>query len=289
MTVGSGGSHSVGKSGRNYFGTHIEKLYEQNEASARGKYMGDLLEREQDNHTEIEVVRLNTHPTPGGPGSEECPTTLVTIETSAGGLGASPTPGDTSLETRPATPPTPGTPVVQDPVESFPGSSNNLSLQPTPGGGQGGDSCERPFLSPSLSPAYEGDSPRTPEHPVTQVDWVALSVVELEASDPEMAVFVAECDEREAQVPTAPANQGQTTRGAGGGTTQSKGIKKTFACLWLPVYVCVPSRVHSLLSGCPPYTRINGSVQTVTVVPSTETNPMVCSLTLGGLSLVNHR
>jgi len=70
---------------------------------------------------------------------------------------------------------------------------------------------------------------------------------------------------------------------------QSKGIKKSFPCLWLRVSVCVASRVHSLLSTCPLSTRIDSSVQTVTVAPGTEANPMVCSLTSGGLSLVNHR
>ena len=172
-TAGSGGSHSVGKSGRNYFGTHVKQLYERNEASTRGRYMCDFLEREQGNHTEIEVVRPDTPPTPGGPGSEERPSTLVTLETSVGGLGTTPTPGDTSLEERPTTPPTPGTPVVRDPLESFPGSPNDLFLPPTPDRGQGGDSCQNPFLSPSVSPTHEGDPPPTPGSPVTQVDWVA--------------------------------------------------------------------------------------------------------------------
>ena len=34
--AGSGGSHSVGKSGRNYFSTHDKQLYKRNKASARG-------------------------------------------------------------------------------------------------------------------------------------------------------------------------------------------------------------------------------------------------------------
>jgi len=38
-TAGSAGSHSVGKSGRDYFSTHNEQLYERNEASARGIYI----------------------------------------------------------------------------------------------------------------------------------------------------------------------------------------------------------------------------------------------------------
>jgi len=67
-----------------------------------------------------------------------------------------------------------------------------------------------------------------PGRPVTRVDWVARSVAELQASDPEMAAFVPECDEREAWAPTAPANQGDTTQRAGDMSTRSKGIKKTF-------------------------------------------------------------
>jgi len=172
-TADSGGSHSVGKSGRNYFSTHDEQLYERNEASARGRYMGDFQEREQGNHAEIEVVRPDTPPTPGGPGSEENTTILVTLETAAGGLATPPTPGDTSLEARAVTPPTPGTPVVWDLFESLPGSPNNLFSPPLPGRGEGGDTCKSPFLSPSLSPTQAADSPPTPERTVTQVDWVA--------------------------------------------------------------------------------------------------------------------
>jgi len=144
-TAGSGGSHSVGKSGRNYFSTHDEQLYERNEASARGRYMGDFQEREQGNHAEIEVVRPDTPPTPGGPGSEENTTMLVTLETAVGGLAAPPTPGDTCLEARAATPPTPGTPVVRDLFESLPGSPNNLFSPPTPGRGEEGDTCQSQF------------------------------------------------------------------------------------------------------------------------------------------------
>ena len=51
---------------------------------------------------------------------------LVTLETSVGGLGTPPTSGDPSPEARPSTSPTLGTPVVQDPVESFHGSPNDL-------------------------------------------------------------------------------------------------------------------------------------------------------------------
>jgi len=138
-------------------------------------------------------------------------------------------------------------------------------------------------------PAQEGDSPPTPGRPVTQVDWIARSVAELQAIDPEMAAFVTECDEREARAPTGPANQGVTTQRDGGLSTQPKGIKKSFSCLWLPVSVCVASRVHSLLSACPQSSRIDSIVQPVTVAPGTEANPMVYSLSSGGLSLVNHR
>jgi len=199
-TAGSGDSHSVGKSGRNCLGTHVEKLYERNKASARGKYMGEFLEREQGNRNEIVVVRPDTPPTPGGSGSDERPATPVTLGTSVGGLGTSPTPRDTIPEERPATPHTPGTPVVEDPVEVSPGSPDGPSSPPTPGVGQGGDSCQGAFLSPPLSPAHEGDSSPTPGRPVTQVDWVARSVAD-QASDPEMAVFVAESVEREAWAP----------------------------------------------------------------------------------------
>jgi len=129
----------------------------------------------------------------------------------------------------------------------------------------------------------------------TQVDWVARSVAELQAIDPEIAAFVTECDERDAREvcvassPTGPANQGVTMPGAGGLSTQSKGIKKSFPCFWLPVSVCVASRVHSLLSACPQSSRIDSIVQPVTVAPGTEASPIICFLTSGGLSLVNHR
>ena len=74
--------------------------------------MSDFQECGQGNHAEIGVVRPDTPPTPGGPGSEENTTILVTLETAIAGLATLPTPGDTSLELRAATPPTPGTPVV---------------------------------------------------------------------------------------------------------------------------------------------------------------------------------
>jgi len=160
--------------------------------------------------------------------------------------------------------------VVQDTVESFPGSPIDLFSPPTPGRGQGGGSCQSLFLSPSLSLTDEGDSPPTPGRLVSQVDWVARSVAEVQANDPEMVAFVAECDEREARAPTAPANQGDTTQGVGGVSVQPKGIKEIFPCLWLPVSVGVASRVHSLLSACPSFTRIDSSVQTVSVPPGTE-------------------
>ena len=178
--------------------------------------MCDFQEREQGHHVEIEVVRPDMPPTPGGPGSEESTTTLVTFETAVAALATPPTPGDTSLEARATTPPTPGTPVVRDPLESFPGSPKDLFSPPTPGRGEGGDSCQILFLSPSLSPTQVEESPPTPGRTVTQVDWVVQSVAELEANDPEMAAFVAECDEREARAPTAPPNQGDTTQGVGG-------------------------------------------------------------------------
>ena len=110
-----------------------------------------------------------------------------------------------------------------------------------------------------------------------------------------MAAFVTECDERDAREvcvassPTGPAKQGVTTPGARGLSTPAKGINKSFPCFWIPVSVCVASRVHSLLSACPQSSRIDSIVQPVTVAPGTEANPMVCSLTSGGLSLVNHK
>ena len=147
----------MGKSGRNYFSTHDEQLYDSNEVSARGRYMCDFQEREAGNPTEIEVVRPDTPPTPGGPGSKENTTTLVTLQTAVGGLATPPTQGDTCLEARAATPPTPGTPVVRDPFESLPGSPNDLFSALTPGRGEWGDSCQGPFLSPSLSPTQAED------------------------------------------------------------------------------------------------------------------------------------
>ena len=136
--------------------------------------------------------------------------------------------------------------MVRDPLESFPGSPKDLFSPPTPGRGEGGDSCQILFLSPSLSPTQVEESPPTPGRTVTQVDWVVQSVAELEANDPEMAAFVAECDEREARAPTAPPNQGDTTQGVRGVSVQSKGIKKTFPCLWLPVSLCHSSCQHVL-------------------------------------------
>jgi len=144
-TAGSGGSNSVGKSGRDYFSTHNEQLYERNEASTSDRYMGDFQEREQDNHVEIQMVRQDTPPTPGGPKSEENTTIIVTLEPAITGLATPPTPVDTSLELRAPTPPTPGTPVVWDLFESVPESTNNLFSPPTPGRGAGGDTAQSPF------------------------------------------------------------------------------------------------------------------------------------------------
>ena len=131
----------MGKSGRNYFSRHDEQRYDCNEVSARGRYMCDFQERAPaaGNPIEIEVVRPDTPPTPGGHGSEENTTTLGTLETAVGKLGTPPMPGDTCLEARADTPPTPGTPVVRDPFESLPGSSNDLFSPLTPGRGEGGD------------------------------------------------------------------------------------------------------------------------------------------------------
>ena len=111
----------MGKSGRDYFSTHNEQLYDRDEASARGRYMGDFPEREQGNHVQIEVVRPDTPPTPGGPESAEHTTIIGTLEPAIVDLDTPPTPGDTSLELRAPTPPTQGTPVVLDLFESAPG------------------------------------------------------------------------------------------------------------------------------------------------------------------------
>jgi len=214
----------VGKSGRDYFSTHNEQLYDRDEASARGRYMGDFPEPEQGNHVQIEVVRPDTPPTPGGPESVEHTTIIGTLEPAIVDLDTPPTPGDTSLELRAPTPPTPGTPVVWDLFECAPGSTNILFSPPMPGRGAGGDTKQSPFLSLSLSPMQEHDSPPTPGRTVTQVDWVAQNVAELEVSDPAMAAFVAECDARDARAPTAPPHQGHMTPRDESKRIQSKGI-----------------------------------------------------------------
>jgi len=282
----------VGKSGRDHFSTHNEQLYERNEVSARGRYMGDFQERDQGNHVEIEVVRPDMPPTPGGPESEENTTILVTHETTIVDLATPPTPGDTSFELRAPTPPTPGTPVVWDVCERLPGSPNDLFSPPTPGRGEGGDTGPSPFLSPSLSSTEVEDSHPTPGRTVTQVDWVAQTVDELQVNDPDMAAFVAECDardERYARAPPAPPHQGDGTKKNESVSIQSQGIKKTFPCLWLPVSLCVASRVHSLLSTCPAFNRIDGRVQPVTFPPGPMFLPysVPCqSKTKGGTSRV---
>jgi len=82
-----------------------------------------------------------------------------------------------------------------------------LFSPPTPGRGEGGETGQSPFLSPSLSPTQVEDSPPTPGRTVMQVDWVAQTVDELKVNDPAMAAFVAECEERDeryARAPTAP-------------------------------------------------------------------------------------
>ena len=53
--------------------------------------------------------------------------------------------------------------------------------------------------------------------------------------------------------------------------------------------LCVASRVHSLLSACPAFNRIDSRVQPVMSPPGPEVAPMVCTWTSGGLSLVNQR
>jgi len=81
------------------------------------------------------------------------------------------------------------------------------------------------------------------------------------------------------------------TTWAGGLSTQSEGIKTSFSCLWFPVFLCMASRVHSLLSACPHSSSIDSIVPSVTVSPGTQTCPMAwaCSSTPGGFFLVNHR
>jgi len=257
------------------------------------------------NLTEIEVLRPDTPTTPGGPGSEENTATLVTLVTTVETLATPSTPGDPCLgaradtpptpgapqclEARADTPPTPGAPVVRDPFESLPGSPSNLFSPPTPGRGEGGDSCHSPFLCHSLSPTPAEDSPYTPGRTVTQVTWVVQSVAELEVNDPEMAAFVIEFDKGKAWTHIAPSNQGHMTPGVGGVSVQSQVIKKSFPCVWLPVSVCAASRIHSILSACPSFNRIDTTVPTVTFPPDPAVGPMVCSLTSEGLSLVNQR
>jgi len=193
--------------------------------------MGYFPEREQGNHVQIEVVRPYTPPTPGGPESAEHTAIIGTLGPAIVDLDTPPTPGDTSLELHAPTPPTLGTPVLWDLFESAPGSTNNLFSPLMPGRGAGGDTKQSPFLSPSLLPTQGHDSPPTPGRTVTQVDWVAQTVAELEVSDPAMAAFVAECDARDARAPTAPPHQGHVTPRDESVSIQSKGIKKTFPCL----------------------------------------------------------
>jgi len=119
-TSGSGGSHLVGKSGRNYFCAEFEPLYERNKASARGRYMGEFLHNEEGHHNEVSVVRPDTPPMPGASGPEEHPTTPVTSGTPVVRPDTPPTPGTTGPEARPATPVTPRTPVAGDPVDGSP-------------------------------------------------------------------------------------------------------------------------------------------------------------------------
>ena len=107
----------MGKSGRDYFSTHNERLFERNEVSARGRYMGDFQERDHSNHVELEVVRPDTPPTPGGPESEENTNIIVTHNSAIVDRATPPRSGDTTLELRAPTPPTPGTPVVWYPCE----------------------------------------------------------------------------------------------------------------------------------------------------------------------------
>ena len=133
---------------------------------ARGIYMGDFQERDHSDCIELEVVRPDTPPTPRDPEST------------------------TNLELRAPTPPTPGTPVVWDPCESLSGLFKDVFSPPTPGRGVGGDPAQSPCLSPSLSPTQVEDSPPTPGRKVTEVNWVAQTVDELQAKDPEAFQWV---------------------------------------------------------------------------------------------------
>jgi len=74
--------------------------------------MGDFQDRDQSNHVELEVVRPDTPPMPGGPESEENTNIIVPHDTAIVDRATPPTPGDTNLELHAPTPPTPGTPVV---------------------------------------------------------------------------------------------------------------------------------------------------------------------------------
>ena len=121
---------------------------------------------------------------------------------------------------------------------------------------------------------------------------MAQTVHELQANDPDMAAFVVECDERDkryTQAPHAPPHQGDVTQRDKRVSIQSKGIKNTFPCLWLPVSFCVASRVHSLLSACPAPNNIDSSVQPVTIPTGPEIHPMVGTGTSEGFCLVNQR
>ena len=100
---------------------------------------------------------------------------------------------------------------------------------------------------------------------------------------------MVEFDKGKARAHITPSNQRYTTQGVGGVSVQSKGIQKSFPCLWLPVSVCVASRIHSLLSVCHSFNCIDNAVPTVTFPPGPAVGPMVCSLTSEGLSFVNQR
>ena len=189
--------------------------------------MGEFLEREQGNHTEIAVVRLEIPPTPGSSGSEERPATPVTLETSVGGLGTPPVHGETSTEARPATPPNPGTPVVEHPVQGSLATHGHHLHQVV--------GRERTPVKVYFGFLLSRRRIRV-IHPL-RLDRRLTGLRNMSQSCKPVTLklrpLLLRVTKREARVPTGPANPGNTTQGGRGLTTQCKGIKKTFPCLWL--------------------------------------------------------
>jgi len=64
------------------------RVYERNEASARGRYIGEFPHREKGQHNKASTVRPDTPPTPGATGPEAHPATPVTPGTPVVGVPA---------------------------------------------------------------------------------------------------------------------------------------------------------------------------------------------------------